>query len=55
MRDKIGGYPYESKKENGKTVLRFFPKSPNAKNPDGVVFVLALDVNDKKKISEIIS
>lgn len=55
MREKIGGFPYEVKKENGKILLRFYPKGENAKNPDGVVFVLSLDDNDRKVLSKIIS
>lgn len=55
MREKIGGVPYEVTKRDGITILRFFPKSTNAKNPDGIVFMLALDKNDRKKLSEIIS
>ena len=48
-REKLGGVPFEAKKEGKKTVLRFFPKGANAKNPDGIVFMLALDEEDKKK------
>lgn len=55
MREKLGGVPFEVKKEEGKTVLRFYPKSSTAKNPDGIVFMLALDKDDKKKFAEIIS
>jgi len=55
MRDRIGGYPYEVKKEAGKTVLRFYPKSPDAKNPDSIVFVLPLDEDGRKKMLKIIS
>ena len=55
MREKLGGVPYEVKKEEGKTVLRFFPKSASAKNPDGIVFMLALDNEDRKKLSKIIN
>lgn len=51
----MGGVPFEAKKENGKTVLRFFPKGPNPKNPDSIVFVLTLTKEDKKKLTEIIS
>jgi len=54
-RDMLGGVPYELKKERGKLTIRFFPKSPNAKNPDGIVFVLHLGADDRKKLSEIIS
>lgn len=55
MRDRIGSYPYEVKKEAGKTVFRFYPKSPDAKNPDSIVFVLPLDENDRKKMLKIVS
>ena len=55
MREKLGGVPYESKMENGKVVLRFFPKSSSAKNPDGIVFMLTLDKEDRKSLSKIIS
>ena len=54
-RDRIGGVPYETRKEDGKTVLRFFPKSESAKNPDGIVFMLALDKDDVTKLKKIIS
>jgi len=54
VRDNIGGVPYELKKEGGKLTIRFFPKSPKAKNPDGIVFVLHLDADDRKKLAEII-
>ena len=53
-RDRLGGVPYELKKEGGKLSIRFFPKSPNAKNPDGIVFILHLDAEDKKKLANII-
>ena len=55
MREKLGGVPFEVSHNGKNTVLRFFPKSPNAKNPDGIVFMLALDKDDKKKLAEIIS
>ena len=55
MREKLGGVPYEIQKEKGKTILRFFPKSENAKNPNSIVFVLPLDSNDRKKLIKIIS
>jgi hypothetical protein len=55
MRDRLGDYPYEVKKEAGKTVLRFYPKSPDAKNPDSIVFVLPLGKEDKKKLLQLVS
>jgi len=54
-RDRIAGVPYETKKENGRIILRFFPKSASAKNPDGIVFMLALDKDDVSKLQKIIS
>lgn len=53
-RDRLGGVPYEVRNEDGKVVFRFFPKSPNAKNPDGIVFALALDDKDQKKLLGIL-
>ena len=49
-RDKLGGVPFEAKKEGKKTRLRFFPKSENPKNPDSIVFTMLLDETDKEKI-----
>lgn len=54
-RERIGGVPYEISKKGGILKIRFFPKSENAKNPDGIVFALDLDANDRKKLTEIIS
>ena len=53
-RDRLGGVPYELKKESGKISIRFFPKSPNAKNPDGIVFMLHLDAEERKKLADLI-
>jgi len=55
MRDKLGGNPFEAKKEGSKTTFRFFPKGENAKNPDSIVFVLSLDSDDKTKLKKILS
>ena len=55
MRDRIGGVPYEVKRDGDSTVLRFYPKGASAKNPDSIVFMLALSADDRKKLSEIIS
>jgi hypothetical protein len=35
-------------------IVRFYPKSETAKNPDGVVFVLRLDKNDKAKLEKLV-
>ena len=55
MRDKLGGVPYETRKDDENVTIRFYPKGENAKNPDGIVFMLSLNGNDRKKMSEIIS
>jgi len=55
MRDKLGGNPFEVKREGSKTTFRFFPKGEDAKNPDSIVFVLSLDSDDKAKLKKILS
>lgn len=55
VRELLGGVPYETKRQNGKVILRFYPKSPDAKNPDGIVFMLALNKEDVSKLKKIIS
>ena len=55
MRDRLGGNPFEVKKEGKKTTFRFFPKGENARNPDSIVFVLSLDSDDKAKLRKILS
>jgi len=55
MRERIGGVPYETKKSGGNVEIRFYPKGENAKNPDGIVFMLSLSKEDRKKLAEIIS
>jgi len=54
-RDRLAGVPYETKKEKDRIILRFFPKSASAKNPDGIVFMLALEKEDVSKLQKIIS
>ena len=55
MREKLGENPYEVYKEEGKIKFRFFPKGEKAKNPNSIVFVLALDRDDRAKLKKIIS
>jgi len=55
MREKLGGVPFEVKTEQNCTVLRFYPKSTTAKNPDGIVFMLSLNKEDRTKLVKIIS
>jgi len=52
-RDKLGGVPFEAKKEGKKVKLRFFPKGDNAKNPDSIVFTILLDDTDKEKVLDL--
>ncbi|MEX0656965.1 MAG: hypothetical protein WD154_05425 [Nitrosopumilaceae archaeon] len=54
MRNKLGGYPYEIKKEEGKTIIKFFPQSPNAKDPNLVRFQLQLSSEDIKNLKKIL-
>ena len=53
MRDKIGGYPYETESEDGKLILRFYVKAENAMNPDSVKMTLRLTKEDIKKLSKL--
>ena len=55
MRERIGGVPFETKKSGGNVEIRFYPKGENAKNPDGIVFMLSLSKEDRKKLAKIIS
>jgi len=55
MRDKIGGRPFEVKSEGGKKLIKFFPMTENAKNPDSVLFRISLDRNDVKKLIKALS
>lgn len=54
-RNVIGTYPYELTKEQGMTVLRFFPKKPNAQYPDDAVLVLKLSDKDKQTLIKLLS
>ena len=55
MRERIGGVPFETKKSGGNVEIRFYPKGENAKNPDGIVFMLSLSKEDRKKLAQVIS
>ena len=55
MRERIGGVPFETKKSGGNVEIRFYPKGENAKNPDGIVFMLSLSKEDRKKLADVIS
>ena len=53
MRDKIGNYPYDTKKVNGKLVVSFYPKGEDLKHPDTPKFSLTLDKDDLKKLAKL--
>lgn len=55
MRDKIGGRPFEVKKEGGKKLIKFYPMTENAKNPDLVLFRIHLSKEDVKKLTKALS
>jgi len=48
-------YPYEITEEEGLTVLRFYPKNPNAKYPEDSVLVLKLNAEDKQALVKLLS
>lgn len=52
-RERLGGVPFEAKKEGKNIRLRFFPKGENPKNPDSIVFTMLLDETDKEKILKL--
>lgn len=54
MRDTLGGYPIDVEKKQGKTVIRFLPKSEAAKFPNDAILVLPLDDADAMKLMRII-
>ena len=53
MRDTIGGRPYDVKKDDSKYIISFYPQAKNAKNPDAVLFRLALTKDELKKLAKI--
>ena len=53
MRDKIGTYPYDTKKVNGKLVISFDKKGEDLKHHDSPKFSLTLDKDDLKKLAKL--
>ena len=53
MRDKIGGWPYDTEKDGVKIVVHFYPKGKDLKNPDIPAFTLRLDKEDLKKLLKL--
>ena len=54
-RDKLGGFPYEISKEKEYITIRFYPKSPNAKNPNDSVQTLKLNERDRQKLIKMLT
>jgi hypothetical protein len=50
----LGGHPYDVAEENGKLILRFFPKSPNEPYPNDEVLKLTLTDEDIEKLRSIL-
>ena len=55
MRDTLGGRPYEVERSGDKYIIKFFPQTSNAKNPDAVLFRLTLSKADLKKLTRLSS
>lgn len=53
-RERIGGVPFETRKEGSHTVIRFYPKTESALNRDKIVFVLKLDESDRTKLKKLL-
>ena len=54
MKEILAGFPIAVEIKDGKTRIRFFPKSPTAKFPDNPVVILHLDDGDKEKLRKIL-
>lgn len=54
-RDTIGTYPYQIDRENNNLIIRFFPKIPQAQNPNHVIFKLTFDEKDGQKLIKILA
>jgi len=54
-RDELSGFPYEITKEGNFTVLRFYPKSPKAVDPNDSEFRLKLDEKERQKLIKLLS
>ena len=53
MRDKIGGYPYETKKEGSNVILTFFHKGEKIMHPNASKIILTLTKEDIKTLSKL--
>jgi len=52
MRERLDGWPYDVKKEEGKIVIRFYPKGEVLKYPDKPKFTLHLSKDELKKLTK---
>ena len=53
-REELGGRPCDITKEGGKIKIVFHPISPNAKNPDAILFTLKISNADIAKLKKAI-
>ncbi len=53
MKDKIGERPVEITELGGNLVLKFYPMTKNAKNPNKVLFCLTMDSEARNKLEKI--
>lgn len=54
-KDTIGTYPYQIDRKDGDLIIRFFPKIPEAQDPNHAVFKLTFNAKDKQKLIRILS
>jgi hypothetical protein len=54
-KDTIGTYPYQIDRKDGELIIRFFPKIPEAQDPNHAVFKLTFDAKDRQKLIRILS
>ena len=54
-RETIGTYPYQIGRENNNLIMRFFPKIPQAQDPNHVIFKLSFDEKDRQKMIKILT
>jgi hypothetical protein len=55
LKNTLSGSPYKATKEGSVTILRFFSKSPNAKDPNQNEFTLRLNEIDRPTLIKLLS
>lgn len=55
VKDILGGFPCEIVDDGKTKKIKFFPKNPNAKNPNSITFVLPINSDDKQKLLKILN